>query len=73
MISVATGLGFQYMIPLNKIPQEYGKWFNVNDVFGLLHHPFLGMSTEQCVFVAINEKRVQRHMHIRVSQHLLIR
>jgi O-antigen/teichoic acid export membrane protein len=32
MLSVATGLAFQYMIARKTNSQEYGVWFNVNDV-----------------------------------------
>jgi len=32
LISVATGLAFQYMIARSTNPQQYGVWFNVNDV-----------------------------------------
>jgi O-antigen/teichoic acid export membrane protein len=56
IISVATGLAFQYMIARSTTPQEYGVWFNVNDVLayftilaGIM--PFWAMR-----FVARNEK-----------------
>ncbi|MEM3566632.1 MAG: hypothetical protein QXK18_07160 [Candidatus Bathyarchaeia archaeon] len=32
MLSVATGLAFQYMIARSTMPDEYGVWFNINDV-----------------------------------------
>ncbi|MEM2336056.1 MAG: polysaccharide biosynthesis C-terminal domain-containing protein [Candidatus Bathyarchaeia archaeon] len=32
MVSVATGLAFQYMIARSTNPSEYGVWFNINDV-----------------------------------------
>jgi O-antigen/teichoic acid export membrane protein len=32
LISVATGLAFQYMIARSTSQAEYGVWFNVNDV-----------------------------------------
>jgi hypothetical protein len=38
-ISVATGLTFQYMIARSTTPQQYGAWFNVNDV--LAFSPYL--------------------------------
>jgi len=60
LASVATGLAFQYMIARSTNPQEYGVWFNVNDVLvyftiltGIM--PFWAMR-----FVARNEK-VKRH------------
>lgn len=56
IVSVATGLAFQYMIARSTTPQEYGVWFNVNDVLayftifaGIM--PFWAMR-----FVARNEK-----------------
>ena len=56
IISVATGLAFQYMIARSTSQAEYGVWFNVNDVLayftilaGIL--PFWAMR-----FVARNEK-----------------
>jgi len=56
LASVATGLAFQYMIARSTTPQEYGVWFNVNDVLayftilaGIM--PFWAMR-----FVARNEK-----------------
>ncbi|MEM3551198.1 MAG: hypothetical protein QXV01_08945 [Candidatus Bathyarchaeia archaeon] len=32
IVSVATGLAFQYMIARSTEPPEYGMWFNINDV-----------------------------------------
>ncbi|MEM3698086.1 MAG: oligosaccharide flippase family protein [Candidatus Bathyarchaeia archaeon] len=32
LLSVATGLAFQYMIARSTNPSEYGVWFNINDV-----------------------------------------
>ncbi|RJS82497.1 hypothetical protein CW707_00800 [Candidatus Bathyarchaeota archaeon] len=32
LLSVATGLAFQFMIARNTTPEEYGLWFNVNDI-----------------------------------------
>ncbi|MEM0007380.1 MAG: hypothetical protein QXR89_03835 [Candidatus Bathyarchaeia archaeon] len=32
LVSVATGLAFQYMIARSTNPSEYGVWFNINDV-----------------------------------------
>ena len=56
IISVATGLAFQYMIARSTTPQQYGVWFNVNDVLayftilaGIM--PFWAMR-----FVARNER-----------------
>jgi O-antigen/teichoic acid export membrane protein len=34
LLSVATGLAFQFMIARNTTTEEYGLWFNVNDVLG---------------------------------------
>lgn len=56
---------------LNKIPQEYGKWFNVNDVFGFTIL-FLGCLLGNAFFVAINEKDAKKTLHISISQHLLV-
>lgn len=33
LVSVATGLAFQYMIARSTTTQEYGVWFNANDIF----------------------------------------
>ncbi|MBS7615923.1 hypothetical protein KEJ45_01835 [Candidatus Bathyarchaeota archaeon] len=33
LLSVATGLAFQYMIARSTTTQEYGVWFNINDIF----------------------------------------
>ena len=56
LLSVATGLAFQYMIARSTTPQQYGVWFNVNDVLayftilaGIM--PFWAMR-----FVARNER-----------------
>jgi hypothetical protein len=59
------------MTPSTRSPRVW-QMFNVNDVFGLLHLFFLGMSTGQCVFVAINEKDAKKTLHISISQHLLV-
>ncbi|RLI17743.1 hypothetical protein DRO44_02850 [Candidatus Bathyarchaeota archaeon] len=32
LLSVATGLAFQFMIARNTTPDEYGLWFNINDI-----------------------------------------
>jgi len=67
MISVATGLGFQYMTPLNKIPQEYGKWFNVNDVLAYFTIFFWNVYWAMR-FVAINEKKSPKaRTHMRIA------
>jgi O-antigen/teichoic acid export membrane protein len=56
LVSVATGMAFQYIIARSTNPQQYGVWFNVNDVLayftilaGIM--PFWAMR-----FVARNER-----------------